>query len=584
MRVPIKDCGKGINKDLLPSELELGVWSGSTTNFRARNGFMEKWDGVSSTGFGSGADWLCPYSVGSLNYLAWVESTGIAAATNLDTNAVTIITPWAFPRTISTITRIGANTAEVTTSSAHGLSTNDDVTVYGATESGYNEANANITVMSSTVFRYTTTNAIASNATVVGAYIVVGGATTQSFTSGSSYVRSGGNLNGTLVFNDPVNGWHYWNGDAADNFKKFAFTNYPAAVGRVFKHYLIQLAPTMSGTKYPQRILWSNAAEPGAIPTSFTSTATNDAGFVDLADTPGGLVDCLPYGDVNIIYTEDGRYAQQYIGGNDVFAFSRLPGSDGVLTANCIVNTPKGQVFLTPSLDVKIHQGGEAQSIADAKVRKFLVQTIDQSGISIKKSFICLNPRKNEVWIVFPTLTSGAPDRILAWSWETGFWSDFDPPSTGLLRYGVNGKYPIGSGFVENYQDVLLIGGPTTIGVAGGEGDASGAGDWFGTAISGVLERTGMHLDNADVFKTIHRSRWNIDGDAGDTLTIQHGSSKFADTAPTYTAGTTYTIGTTDYADGRATAGRFLALKATTTAFPLSVRSIDLDVTAGGKR
>ena len=42
--IAIEDCGKGLNADLLPAELELGVWS-NVKNFRVRNGFMEKWEG-----------------------------------------------------------------------------------------------------------------------------------------------------------------------------------------------------------------------------------------------------------------------------------------------------------------------------------------------------------------------------------------------------------------------------------------------------------------------------------------------------------------------------------------------------------
>src|SRR6187549_342267 len=41
MLVTVSECGKGVNKDLLPSELAPGIWSDSS-NVRFRNGFAEK--------------------------------------------------------------------------------------------------------------------------------------------------------------------------------------------------------------------------------------------------------------------------------------------------------------------------------------------------------------------------------------------------------------------------------------------------------------------------------------------------------------------------------------------------------------
>ena len=59
-------------------------------------------------------------------------------------------------------------------------------------------------------------------------------------------------------------------------------------------------------TTYPSRVFWSQPAEPDALPSTFDATDdTADAGWVDLADTAGDVVDCLPLGDVNIIYKED---------------------------------------------------------------------------------------------------------------------------------------------------------------------------------------------------------------------------------------------------------------------------------------
>jgi len=76
-------------------------------------------------------------------------------------------------QTISTITRGGTGnlTATLTTASAHGLVTGNQVTISGATESNYNGTYL-ITVTNSTTFTYVMATAPAADASVVGSYTV----------------------------------------------------------------------------------------------------------------------------------------------------------------------------------------------------------------------------------------------------------------------------------------------------------------------------------------------------------------------------------------------------------------------------
>ena len=78
-------------------------------------------------------------------------------------------------QTISTITRGGTGnlTATLTTASAHGLITGNQVTITGATESNYNGTYI-ITVTGTTTFTYTMATAPSANATVVGTYNILG--------------------------------------------------------------------------------------------------------------------------------------------------------------------------------------------------------------------------------------------------------------------------------------------------------------------------------------------------------------------------------------------------------------------------
>lgn len=579
MKVSIPDCGKGLNKDLLPAELELGVWS-DALNFRFRNGFAEKFEGIYATqnAFGSTLEWLVPYQ--SVTRRA-VAATKDRCYSDDGLGGRYELTRFLNGVEIASITRVGT-TATLTTVSAHGRSTFDTCSMYGNFPAEYNVDSTGITVTGANTFTYVMAGTPSGSATTLGAYTKD---TITIFTAGAAGDRqtwTGGVLNGILIANKPSDGLYYWGGNILLPLRKFPFS-YLSDVARIFKNYIVQLAPTISGVKYPHDVLWSESAEPGAIPASFTSSSTNDSGRQALAETPGVMVDALAMGDALIIYKQDARHSMQYIGGNDVFRFNRLPGNDGLLTSNCVVSTPVGHVFLTPELDVKIHTGGEATSIADGIVKKTLNATLDPDNAS--HTFLAVNPAKNEVWVA---VSSGAnanpyPDRFFIWNWVSKTWSFFNFGGQ-LLGCAAHGVWPTSMTtgttglrmFVGNYD----ASGQYKMGIV----DELAAGAVYGSALTGTLERTGLHFEDRDTFKSIQRSRWNVDGDASETATVYHGSSKTADGTVTYSSGTTLTTGTTDYVNARATQGRFGAIKLTTTAYPYSVRSVDLDVTGGAKR
>lgn len=586
--IPLNDLGKGVNKDLLPAELGAGVWS-DAVNFRFRNGFAERFDGLSIKAASSAYSltyWIDFHSEASnlTRYVFGGSQSGAAFMFDGSFNNVARYSDQVF---ISSITRVGT-TATLTTSSAHGRTTGDSVVIYGALPDQYN-GTYTITVTSTTTFTYTMGSDPGASASPAGAYYFVNASPEFSVGDANGRLRfSGGELNGVFILNHPTDGLYYWPGPST-RMRRFP-QSYISGSARVFKNYIVQLYRTVDGVPFPHSVSWSAAAEPGAIPSTFDSAADNDAGVVDLAETAGIMVDCLPLGDANIIYKSDARYAMTYIGGNDVFRFQRLPGTDGLLARDCVCDTPVGHVFLTQNADVMIHQGGEARSIADGRIAKWLRANIDLSYKGL--AYLCAVNEKTEVWIAFPLINEPIasdhfPYNFAVWNWKEDTWSTYSFASgstsfpikfarTGLGTVGTFGTQSrlIAAGAFSGASPFKLM----TL-------DEAQAGAINSTTLTSTLERTGLHFDDRDQFKTLHRSRWNIDGTAGNTATISHGSSKTADGTVTYATGATYTIGTTDYVDARATKGRFCAIKLVTTSdAAFSVRSADLDVTAGGKR
>jgi hypothetical protein len=587
MKYTISDCGKGLNKDLLPSELPPGYCS-NAVNVRFRNGFAERVAGIQhfDASFLTPYQWLSlypstqasPYSC----YMVYLTS-GVAYAYNL-VSTHTNITRYTEGALISSITRAGT-TATVTTATNHGRSNGDTVSVWGASPSQYN-GTFTITVTGATTFTYTMASDPGASASPVGMYSYNGA--TSNFTSSTSTPKpqqyTGEPFNGIFILNSPADGLYYWNGDTSIRLRKIP-TSYKARVARAFGSYLFQLAPTISGTEYPYRVVWSAATEPGSIPSTFEASATNDAGYVDLPQA-GEMVDCLPLGDTLIIYTTSGRFAVRYVGGDSVFSFSKLPGDDGLLYRGCVTETPLGHVFISNSLSVMLHDGGQCRNLSAGRVGRVLM---DNYSSLLERSFVMKNPQKHEVWVCYPTgtVSGGYCDSILIWNWVDDTWGNKTLTEHGLSS-GVSGKLGTYWLFDTAYVTANDSGGARgRIGRC--EADYF---DFVNTQFNSVIEFRGLDAGDRDVIKTLQRSRLNFDYRTGASYTVQvqHGSSMIADAAPTYASAVTYTLGTTDYANSRATGGRFLAIKVTWSAQVQlleehgKLRSIDLDVTGGGKR
>jgi hypothetical protein len=521
MLLPVTECGKGVNLDLLPSELGAGIWS-DASNVRFRNGFAQRRKGITS---------------------AWTTPT---------------VTPYAlFP---------------FSTSTARFLMQFGTAKVF--------------------VDDGTTRTEITGAATLSGA---------------RDDRWSVSDFNGVAVFNNGVDTPYYWAGVAATPMA--ALTSWPAGQKadslRVFKNYLFSLGVTKSGTKYPYRLEWSDAAEPGALPTSYAAAATNDAGEQDLTGI-GALVDGASLGDVFIVYGEMGRFAVRYTGSSEVFSFQRLPGKDGLLNRGCVVETPKGHVFLTNG-DIRIHAGGESVSLADGVVRDWLTQNMDSTFAS--RSFVCLNPQKTEVWVCFPSTNATACDTVLAWNWDAwdwqnqakDGWSKFTAPNltcgvAGLVSSSLSATtYSSLSSSVtydtvttlysqneasSNESRLILATTTPTIGLA-----ETGSLD-FGSAVSWYLEKTGIPLSaNAELVRPIRNARLLLDAASGTLITVKLATTKNPDDEPTYSGSATHTQGTTHYANKFTTAGRFGCVRLEGADNQLSsLRTYQLDVADAGAK
>jgi hypothetical protein len=551
--------GGGLNADAPPFELSDGVFN-SGANVRIKDGIARRITGTGSTylTFTHTPHWL-----GELRHATPANGFYLIAASGTeayvtDYSTATNITRYTEGATISSMTAVGT-TVTVTTSTNHGRTTADVISSWGNTPTEYNVEGKSITVTSPTTFTYVADSAPGTS-TVVGLYSYNGA--TSNFTS-TGVPLSGGEMGGVFFLNNAATGLYYWAGDTTKRFRKVR-GSYRCRVSRPFGNYIFQLYPTIGSTLYPYRIIWSSATEPGAVPDSFDATETNDAGFVDRTEG-GELVDALGLGETLIIYKQAGRFAVQNVGGNEIFRFTQLPGSEGLLNQNCVVDTPVGHVFLSSNYQVLMHTGGECVNLSQGRVNSLIIQSTS------RRYFVTKNTAQNEVWVHMPN-SSTYSKRVLVWNWKEDKW--------GIRDYGsLQVPFAITTFWEDTRKEQFTV--INSSGALALEDQETTT--IFGNSFDTTVERTGLDLGEPDRVKNLQRSRWNFDAAAATTATVSHGSAMTADASPTYATGATYTVGTTDYVNSRATGGKYLAIKATWNAAG-GVRSTDIDVTPGGVR
>lgn len=269
--------------------------------------------------------------------------------------------------------------------------------------------------------------------------------TDVSRTSGGNYAATaghgwnGGVLGGVAILNNGVD-VPQMIGSTASNFSALSnwLSNTTCNVIRPFKQFLVALDTTESSTRYPFRVRWSHPAEGGTVPVTWSdSDATKDAGYVDLSQTNGFVVDCLPLKDTNIIYKEDSVWGMSFEGGQSIFRFYEIFNDAGILSRRCVKAFDDFH-FVVSNNDVFIHNGQTKQSVIDSKMRDELFDSIHASYYD--RTFVAPNYESNEMWICFVSGandTDAFADKAFVYNWRNQTWSKRDLPHVSHIGWGI---------------------------------------------------------------------------------------------------------------------------------------------------
>ena len=232
---------------------------------------------------------------------------------------------------------------------------------------------------------------------------------------------TGGLLNGLPVANNGANAPVWWNENPLNNFE--TLPDWPEDLTcvalRPFKNHLFALGTKEPGGVFGSQYRWSDGADDGAIPQSWTPLPTTEAGDDQLSETRGAIVDGKVLRDQFIIYKRTSCYAVDYVAGNDVFANRLLFAEVGALARNCVQEV-FGEHYVFTNGDLLKHDGFKVTSLADDSVRNLVFGQIDAENFST--SFVTWNPITKHVWFCFPTTGHRFPNFAAVYSTEYGTW------------------------------------------------------------------------------------------------------------------------------------------------------------------
>ena len=353
---------------------------------------------------------------------------------------------------------------------------------------------------------------------------------------------------------------------------------------RTFQNFLFAFSMTESGNEFPTKLRWSNAAEPGTVPTEWDATATNNAGDASLADTSGGIVDAAALRGQMMIYKQHATYAANFVGGSFVFTFRKFLTTSGIMARNCVTEALGNHIVMTDG-DVLIHDGQNVRSLVDEKLRRFIFLQIDP--VNFINSFVFNYRAAKEVFICFPTQGFVEPNVAVVWDYAHDLlsirelsetWSHAESglvlsSSASLDWDGQTDTWNESAGswnraqFTGAFERVLSsVAVSTDIGDGVVDGnsrlifvdDTSTLRD--DSAVIGQITRESLDLGNPEAFKFVRRVWPRVEGSTGTVLKIRIGVQDEPSAGITWSPQQDFAINVDDFLNFDLS-GRFISVR-----------------------
>ncbi|MEX2962850.1 hypothetical protein [Microbulbifer sp. TYP-18] len=216
---------------------------------------------------------------------------------------------------------------------------------------------------------------------------------------------------------------------------------------RPYKNFLIALGVIEGGVEYPNTVRWSDEAEPGAVPETWdVADTSNLAGANPIDSGASKLVDCLPMGSANIVYSRDATYLMQLVGGEYVFSFETI-FDQGILCRDAVAAFDR-QHFVVGATEIFVHDGLSIRPMAHRRVNRTFYGELGQ-----RESVRCVtNHKTKEIWTIYSTNAEGPANRALVYNWLDDTFTFCDLPKVHCAFFAAK------AGEVITFDDLDAMG------------------------------------------------------------------------------------------------------------------------------
>jgi len=220
----------------------------------------------------------------------------------------------------------------------------------------------------------------------------------------------------------------------------FRDLNYRVRVLRAHKGYLFAGGLNKAGTEQGSLLAWDGATASNTPSSNWVAGPTSLAGEFDCIDSgrSGRIVDMLPLRDDLIVYKENSAWIARPTGGTaPAWGLKKLIGVEGIIAQDCVVEE-KGVHYVWGPEDIYMHQGQNAVSIIDDRVRKSFVGQVDP--VNYENCYCVKQVERKEIWFCVVLQGFTYPSRMLVYNYKDETYYVSDIPECAFITTGVRAE------------------------------------------------------------------------------------------------------------------------------------------------
>lgn len=338
-------------------------------------------------------------------------------------------------------------------------------------------------------------------------------------------------LNGIPCFTNGKNAPQYWTGVSTDD--AIPLPGWPAsttcALMCAFRFHLFAFNITNGSGTFDNLMMWSDAAEPGAVPQTWTPAADNEAGSGFLAQTRGAVIAAAPLGSQLFAYKPTSFYAIEYAGQqpDNIFIIRPVVESIGAMSAAAVQIIGPRQHAVVGNEDVVITDGINTTSIADGKIKRYLSDTIRDT--ERQNLFTIWDKNSKELWVCVPGSSQFASE-VHIWNQTHNAWTI---RRLNSAKHGAVG-FVTDDGAAPLSERVLIAEGNNTV---------FAEDDLTATAYESIIRRLDLTFDDAEQIKITSRVLIDGTGTGLSTLLVRLGARNSLDASIGWGGFVTVTLG-----------------------------------------